>query len=271
MDGMRNRVYQKWEIQLIINEKSYVKTCSAFTPGLHSCCSCSRVAMPCATLLGSTLFRFSHCSSGDVLLSATAVGSLWCDCCCFRVMMLEEFAKILTTCCQHGWHPATVEFWLIWAGFWPQSLHCATKSLNFQIICFYCLGNMFSLFKKFICKLHIHSFQKCRWEIWYCLKNKSFPFVWEYFWRFQKFASTIEMRSWNPASRIVSKRLFKVTFLTMASISSWQIGSKRFLAADWALANWATENVCCCKLGPRIFGGKLGPNLYSAATWASTN
>ena len=24
------------------------------------------------------------------------------------------------------------------------------------------------------------------WEIWYCLKNKSFPFVWEYFWRFQR-------------------------------------------------------------------------------------
>ena len=160
MDGMRNRVYWKWEIQLIMNKKSYVKTCSAFTPGLHSCCSCSRVAMPCATLLGSTLLRFSHCSSGDVLLSATAVGSLWCDCCCFRVMMLEEFAKILTTCCQHGWHPATVQFWLIWAGFWPQSLHCETKSMNFQIICFYCLENMFSLSKKFICKWHIHSFTK---------------------------------------------------------------------------------------------------------------
>ena len=148
MNGMKNKVNQKSKIQFIIWEIIHMKTCSALTPGLHSCCCCSRVAMP-----SSTWFDFSHCSSG----AATAAGSLWygpvrSGCCCFRVIMSEEFAQVLNTCCQHGWHPATVEFWLIWAGLWPGN--CATKSLNFQMICFYYLRNMFSLSKKFICKFH---------------------------------------------------------------------------------------------------------------------
>ena len=111
----------KWEIHFIVKEKSCEKTCSAFTPGLHSCCSCSRVAMPCSTLFGSIshgLLWFSLCSYETRFPCATTVTSLWYGCCCwcFKITILQKSPLVDSTndnklLSGSGWFQPDYDLW----------------------------------------------------------------------------------------------------------------------------------------------------------------